>query len=161
MVKDKEGKKILDNIMKLPGVKIYNYYIHVKGFFDEKGYNEYLNSYEAYEDEMNDKSIYFRACPFVRDGEGCSLPAKYRSYVCNFYICDEVIDKIGEDKSYKEYIKERDSYVKWLEWENEGLEAILKEKGINLINNFNKVIEVLEEIEEEDYEFVNLSKIEI
>jgi hypothetical protein len=160
MVKDDEGLKALGVILKLPEVKVYNYFIHSKGYFDERGYKKYLESEQAYDTDLPDKSIFFRACPFVESGIGCTLPEKYRSYICNFYICDEIAGELKGAEEFKRYIKERDSYVKWLEWENNSLEILLKEKKINLVSNFYEVINLLKDLPLENYEFPSLPPIE-
>ncbi|EKQ55908.1 MULTISPECIES: hypothetical protein [unclassified Clostridium] len=159
MTKNQDGLKTLNNIISLPKVKIYNYYIHAIGYFDEAGYKDYIESKEKYHSRVADKSIFFRACPFVKSGKGCTLPKEYRSYVCNFYICDEIVSEIENHCEYKNYFKERNSYVKWVEWENHSLEILLNERKINLAHNFNEVLNLLENTELREYEFVNLGPI--
>ncbi|MBD7912583.1 hypothetical protein [Clostridium cibarium] len=158
MVKDEEGLKTLNSIRNLPDVEIYNYYIHAKGYFDEKSYIKYIES-EQEDTNVQDKTIFFRACPFVKSAKGCTLPKRYRSYVCNFFICNEIISKIEKNDEFKNYIKERDSYVRWLEWENYSLEMVLREKRINLVNNFDKVINILKGIELRECKLRNLDSI--
>lgn len=160
MIKSQEGLDILYSMLKLPEIRVYNYYLHAKGFFDEIGYNKYLESGQDYEDNVEDKSIFFRVCPFVKPGIGCSLPEKYRSSVCNFFICHEVMEEAEKQDVFKDYIKERGSYIKWVEWENSFLEMLLKEKGLNLLNNFDEVISTLKDIPLEGYEFPYLPPIE-
>ena len=159
MVKSEEGLKILEYVKELKDVKVYNYYIHAKGFFDEEGYNDYIVSEEGYLDEIKDKSIYFRACPFVEAGKGCTIHPSYRSYVCNFYLCDEVVSKFKNDRTFNKYIKERDSYIKWYEYENTSLELLLKEKGYNLIESFNETIELLKSVPLDEYETIKMEEI--
>ena len=66
MAIDKEGLSILNLIMNLPKVEVHNYYIHAIGYFDELGYKEYIiQSEEKDYANVRDKSIFFRACPFV------------------------------------------------------------------------------------------------
>ena len=159
MVRGKEGLKTLNKIIKLPRTKIYNYYIHAKGYFDEAGYKKYITTEEAYEFNIKDKSIFFRACPFVKQGIGCTLPRRYRSYVCNFFICDEIVKKAEKYDEFKNYIRERNSYVRWIEWENLSLQELLDEKKINLADNFEEVINALKSIPLEECEFPNLNSI--
>ncbi len=161
MVKSKEGLEVLDKIINISDVKIYNYYIHAKGYFDDLGYKKYMENTKTYKFKVKDKSIFFRACPFVKPGVGCTLPKKYRSYVCNFYICDEVVEKVQGNNEFENYIKERNTYVKWIEWENESLQALLHENKLNLINDFNGVINFLKDIPLREYEFPNLRPIRI
>lgn len=162
LVKSEEGLEILQRILKLPNVKVYNYYIHAKGHFDEEGYNNFKNSVESLDEKYSkhDETIFFRTCPFVEEGIGCTLPAKYRSYICNFFICDEIINKLKDNNEYLKYEKERDSYVRWINWENTSLQVILEEKHINLIDNFYEVIKILKEVPLEHYEFANLEEVE-
>lgn len=161
MTKDEEGLKVLDKILKQPEVKIQNYYIHSKGYFDEEGYSSYMNSGQADDDVVKDKTIYFRACPFVKGGVGCDLPKKYRSYICNFFICDEITNKVENNPVFIKYIKERDSYVRWLDWENKSLEQVLHEKRINLRTNLQEVIETFKDLPLSQYEYGVLDKIRV
>lgn len=160
MVKSKEGLEVLHSILRLPKVKICNYYIHAVGYFDEAGYKRFLEKEDFEEFDVKDKSIFFRACPFVEEGKGCTLPKRYRSYVCNFFICDEIKKTVEKHAMFNNYIKERNSYVKWIDWENNSLESLLKEHNINLVNNLNGVINLLKDIPLENYEFINLLPID-
>ena len=160
MVKDVEGLKVLNMILSLPKTKVYHYYIHAIGYFDEAQYKKYLKQEKIQKPEVRDKSIFFRACPFVKPGKGCTLASRFRSYVCNFFICEEVIKKVENDPRYIKYVSERESYVKWIEWENNSLEMILKENGLNLVNNFNEVVNTLKNIPLENCEFKKLLPIE-
>jgi hypothetical protein len=153
MSKTAEGLEILDHIRKIPGTIIYNYYIHAKGFFDENGYDRFLKSGQASDYEVEDKSVFFRACPFVKPGKGCTLPAKYRHYVCNVFICREVVEKAEKPELFQEYTKACSSYAHWIKWENEALEMLFREKGITLKENFDGAVEYLKEIPIEYYEF--------
>ncbi|MDS0526047.1 hypothetical protein NNC19_10180 [Clostridium sp. SHJSY1] len=159
MVKSEEGMKILKNILSLPKVKIYNHYIHAEGYFDKEGYKKFINSEEGYESEVKDKTIFFRACPFVKSGKGCTLPKMYRSYVCNFFICEEIVKQVQKDEKFNSYIKERDSYVHWVDWENRSLEMLLNDSKINLINNFEQVVELLKNTPLRVYELKSLDTI--
>lgn len=161
MVKSEEGMGILNNILKVPGTVIYNYYIHSKGYFDTGGYKCFLESGQADMYDVKDKTIFFRICPFVKLGEGCSLPMKYRSYICNFFICNEINEDLEKYDAFKNYIKERDSYVRWVDWENNCLEITLREKELTLTENFHEVISTLRDIPLENYEFPNLPPIDL
>lgn len=110
---------------------------------------------------IHDKTMFFRACPFVESGEGCTINPKYRSYVCNFFICDEITEKLSNSKEYDKYIKERNNYIRWIEWENENLQEMLCNENLNLIHNFDQVIEKLKSIPLEYYDFAKLQKIDI
>lgn len=159
MTKSEDGLATLKRIISLPKTDIYHYYIHAKGFFDEKAYKMYMmNEYKPYS-EARDRSIFFRACPFVKQGEGCTIPKQYRSYVCNFFICEEVTDKIKHKEEYNKYVEERQNFVRWIDWENYSLEMMLREKNLNLEENFNEVIAVLKDTPLEQYEFPYLPPI--
>lgn len=162
MVKSDEGLQVLQQILKLPEVKIYNYYIHAKGSFDEDGYKNFIECGKCEEEKYkkHDHTIFFRTCPFIKEGEGCTIPVKYRSYVCNFFICDEINEKLKDNAEYFKYKKEMKSYARWIDWENGSIEMMLKKRNINLINNFQEVIEVLKELPLEEYEFANLKEID-
>ena len=204
MVKSEEGISTLDMILKLPNVKIYNYYIHAVGYFDYDSHDKYIktngicqlpnatedeikevrseiisrhdeyyiyeedNKYESVKDiskkksrVISDVSMFFRACPFVIGGEGCTLNKKFRTYICNFFLCDEITDSLIEESYFKKYKEERDSYIRWIEWENSSLESLLRYKNINLVKNFNDVISLLKETEINEYEFPILEEINI
>lgn len=161
MVKEEEGMETLKRILALPKVEIKNYYIHAKGYFDEEGYNLYKNNGELDNFRVRDKTIFFRACPFVKSGEGCTIKAKYRSYVCNFFICEEVVNQIKDNEIFKLYEEERDRHVKWISWENTALEYYFISEKLNLIKNFNEIINILKEMPLREYEYRALEAIEI
>lgn len=160
MSKSMEGLIVLDKIQNNPGTKIYNYFIHGKGYFDREGYDEYLKSDNHIEtNDIEDHTIFFRACPFVKPGRGCSLPPRYRTFICNFFICKEITETIKEHGIFKTYEKERLCYSRWLDWENEGLKYILAEKNITLAENFDEVVKTLQGLPIDEYEFPYLEPI--
>lgn len=159
MSKSQEGLDVLKKVMSVPNKKVYHYYIHAIGYFDEADYKKYIKSEQSQKDDVRDKTMFFRACPFVKEGTGCTIPSKYRSYICNFFICDEVTRAVKNCNIYKEYIKERSSYVRWIKWENYSNEMLLQNYGINLMNNFDDVIQVFEDVPLELYEFEKLPEI--
>lgn len=161
MVKGKDGLNTLKSILSVPKVDIYNYYIHAKGYFDKVGYKKYIKTEHVYDTDVKDKSMFFRACPFVKSGVGCTLPKRYRSYVCNFFICDEIIKKIEKHDEFKNYINERNNYVRWIEWENYSLETFLIEKKLNLKNGFDEIVNILRDMPLREYKFKNLDSIVI
>lgn len=161
MVKTEEGLETLKNIINLPKTKIHNYYIHAEGYFDELGYNEYIKNEYEYDTKIKDKTIFFRACPFVEAGKGCTLPKRYRSYVCNFFICDDILKKAEKHEEFNKYINERNSYARWIEWENVSLESLFMEQRLNLVNNFDEIINILKDMPLRECEFRNLEPIEI
>ncbi|KHD36740.1 hypothetical protein NL50_09480 [Clostridium acetobutylicum] len=160
MSKNNLGRETLRKILNIESTKIYNYYIHAKGYFDKASFNKYISSNNQYED-VQDKSIFFRACPFVEPEKGCALPQQYRSFVCNFFICEEVKKVLKGNSEFRDYIKECNSYVRWIDWENAALRAMLDEKNINLVDNLNKVIEFLSEVPLENFEFRKLKELKV
>jgi hypothetical protein len=161
MSKTLEGLQTLDTVMKSPGSVVYQYYIHSKGYFDKEGYDKYLSTeYDLRENIPKDSTIFFRACPFIKEGEGCTLPPKFRSYICNFFICDEVIKEVSSTNNYKKYVNECTSYSRWVDWENSSLERVLIDNKVNLVSNFSKTIEILQSIPLSEYEFASLEPVE-
>jgi hypothetical protein len=161
MSKTLMGLQTLDIILKNPGTVVYQYYLHVKGYFDKEGHERYLREeYDPRENLPKDTTVFFRACPFVKAGQGCTLPAKYRNHVCNFFICSEVIKEANANSKFQRYMTECTSYSKWVDWENSCLERILAENNVNLVSNFNKSVEILQSIPLSEYEFPALEPIE-
>lgn len=159
MVKSEEGLAVLERILKLPKVEIFNYYIHAVGYFDEVSYNGFIKSSDSLNYDIHDKTIFFRECPFVKEGVGCTIRPQYRSYVCNFFICNEVLCKIKENPDYDSYMKERENFVRWVDWENTSIQMMLEEEKLNLIHNMDKIIEILKKLPLEHYEFPQLNPI--
>ncbi|WP_032122700.1 hypothetical protein [Clostridium amazonitimonense] len=181
MCQSMEGLQVLFKIIINPGTEIYRYYIHAKGYFDEKGYNKYISekhyTIDGYVNscfinymnelssverlhEIQDQTIFFRSCAFVKEGYGCTIPSKYRTYICNLFLCSEVVDSIKHFKSYENYTKERDSYMRWLNWENKNLKHLLRDNSLNLIDNLDHIIKLFQELPLEVYEFPKLEPIE-
>ena len=158
-LKHSTGRSVLKRIIE-KNTKIFNYYIQVIGYFDENGYNNFKNlndntsKKDAY--EPDDNSIYFKACPFVIDGTGCSIPHQYRTPICNFFLCKEVKNKIKSKKLLNDYEEASRAYYRYYEWENQNLIELLEEKGPTLKDNFNEVIDFLSKIESYEYEFPSL-----
>lgn len=162
MSKSDEGLQILDRIKQNPKTIVYNYYIHTRGYFDRTGYEKYTKSNQrSDEDIFNDHTIFFRACPFVKPGYGCTLPPRYRTTVCNFFICNKITNDASKHEEFKRYLTERSRYSRWVHWENTSLEYLLREKGLNLIDNFEGSIEFLRNTSLNTYEFPFLKPIEI
>jgi hypothetical protein len=162
MAKSLDGLQILDLIRRLDSVEIHGFDILAKGYFDEQGYNRYITGTDRIDaSSIQDHSIFFKACPFVKSGYGCTIPPCYRTYVCNFFLCNEVLEKIKESSSFEAYIKERERYVRWAEWENQSLKKILFENKIDLVKDFEGTIKLLQEIPLNIYEFPKLQPIVI
>lgn len=162
MARSLEGLWVLETIRRLPSVEIHPFEIYARGYFDEEGYIRYMESGNKIDaGSIQDHSIFFKACPFVKSGYGCTLPPRYRTYVCNFFLCDEVIEKIKGNSSFEAYIKERERYVRWVEWENTSLKEILFENKLDLVKDFDGTIKLLQEIPLNIYDFPQLQPIVI
>ena len=110
---------------------------------------------------IQDSTVFFRTCPFVRSGLGCTLPPRCRAYVCNFFICREVLENPEYQHQIAPYLRERENYVRFLEWENNQLLRIIHEEGLTLRNNLKEVIDLLAKLPINQYEFPALEPIEI
>lgn len=162
MVKSIDGLQVLDTIRQQPGTVIYAYSIHAKGYFDQQMYNHHLQNRQLPgEGIVEDQTIFYRACPFVRDGSGCTLPPRYRTIVCNFFICSDILENPILQEQFKPYIQERSRYGKWVEWENISLKHILMEHQVNLVEDFDDVIKLLQELPLNIYEFPSLTPVEL
>jgi len=159
MCHSQRGMGVLRRILDNPGTKVYNYYIHSTGYFDQEGYSRYIKDGTPKLGNVHDYSVFFRACPFVVSGMGCSIPKEYRSYVCNFFLCHEICEMAERSPEFKRYKEERDRYVRWLEWENRSLEYMMMEKGITLRCNLEECLELLKNVPVTEYEFPQLEDI--
>lgn len=162
MLRSLEGLHMLESIKRLSSLEIHPFEIRAKGYFDEEGYMKYLESGSKIDaGSIRDHSIFFKACPFVKSGFGCSLPPRYRTYVCNFFLCNEVIERIKDNNHFESYLKERERYVRWVEWENASLREILFENRLDLLTDFDGAIKLLQEIPLNAYDFPQLQPIVI
>lgn len=159
LAKAAEGLEILDQIIAMPDIVIYNYYIHVKGYLDKAGCDQFKKSNLVSCYDVDDKSIFFRTCPFVKPGMGCTLPVKFRHFICNVFICREVVERAGYPELFQEYTEACSSYARWLKRENDSIEMLLRGEGLTLEGNFNDVIEYLKNLSIENYEFPELPEI--
>lgn len=159
MVQSPQGEDILNFILTNNNTEIYHYYIHSKGYFEEESYNKNKNTLNEDLCKVEDKTIFFRACPFVKEGMGCTIPAKFRSNVCNFFICDEVKSKLSSSPLFQKYEEECRKYSSFIKWENDGLELMLRHMNLDLINNFNQCINILKDLPLNQYEFPNIEAI--
>jgi len=156
-----EGMKYLETIRQHPGTSIYQYHIHVKGYFDKQSYDDYIKKGDLLgENIINDHTIFFRACPFVKSGKGCTLPPRYRTVVCNFFICSEIFDRPDLKEVFEPYLNERTRYARWEHRENLELQHVLFENGLDLKNNFEDSIEVLRNTPVYNYDFPHLEPVE-
>lgn len=155
------GRKALDAILSKPGTVINNYSIYAKGSFDSDLYNSYINSGYCLETgDIKDHTIFFRTCPMVESGKGCTLPPRFRTTVCNFFICQEIIGRPDTQHLFKGLLEERSRYVRWVYRENGILEHILSEEGLDLKKDLNGSLELLSQIEQSYYDFPYFDPIE-
>ena len=160
MARTLEGLTFLNSIIQLPTREVEPFRIIAKGYFDRKSYNEYIMGKNRLNiSNIQDHSIFFKACPFVKSGFGCTLPPRYRTYVCNFFLCDEIIQSIKTKNCFEVYIRERERYVRWIEWENTSLMKILQEYKVDLIKDWEGSIRILQDIPLNIYEFPKLHPI--
>lgn len=148
MVKDPEGKPVINKILNNKRAKIFNYYIQEVGYFDKEGYNNYLKSsnFKFDKSEPLDKTLYFKSCPFVVDGKGCSIPSKFRTPVCNFFLCTEIKNTANYNNLIHSYELAAREYYHYYEWENENLIELFEEKGLTLKNNLKESLEFLKSL---------------
>ena len=170
MVQLPGGKNVLDKIINTDGTIIYKYHIETHGIFEEEKYqkflqgnlelsNEELNSLIS--DEFHDKSLFFKSCPFVADGVGCTIPFQFRNPVCNFFLCHEIKNNAHDDKLIKEYENEAESFWKFYDWENMNLTHLLHENNLNLLKDFHKTLKFLAHYEISYYDFPPLAEMDL
>ena len=152
MVQLPGGKNVLDKIINTDGTIIYKYHIETHGIFEEEKYQKFLQgNLELSNEELNilisdefhDKSLFFKSCPFVEDGVGCTIPFQFRNPVCNFFLCHEIKNNAHDDKLIKEYENEAESFWKFYDWENMNLTHLLHENNLNLLKDFHKTLKFL------------------
>ena len=155
------GSQVLKTIMDYPGTVVNNFALHSRGYFDREGYENYIAGGQLLETgDIKDHTIFFRTCPFVREGCGCMFPARFRTTVCNFFICGEIFGKPGLEDSFRPYIEERSRYSSWVHRESLGLQHILTENGVNLALDFQASLRLLAELPLSGYEFPLLTPVE-
>lgn len=156
------GGAILDTILKHPGMVLMEDHVVVKGTFDSVLHDRMQRSHQIPDDGfIQDNTVFFRTCPFVRSGLGCTLPARYRAYVCNFFVCREVLENPAYKQQIAPYLRERANYVRFLEWENNQLLQIIHDNGLSIRSNIKAVIELLAALPVNQYEFPALEPVEI
>lgn len=148
------GSTALDMILSNPGTIINSYNIYAKGYFEKESYDRYIASGNILDaGSIRDHTIFFRTCPFVVPSSGCKLPPRFRTTVCNFFICTEVLEYPGLQDDFKVYLEERSRYARWIYRESGILQHILAENGLNLISDFSASIKLLAEINPSCYDF--------
>jgi len=137
-------------------------HIVVRGTYDSRMHAKAQNERTIPDDGyIQDNTVFFRTCPFVRPGLGCTLPARYRTYVCNFFVCREVLENPAFQKQIAPYLQERANYVRFLEWENNQLLQAIGQKGLTIKNHIREVIELLAGLPINQYEFPKLEPVEM
>jgi len=155
------GKEALDIILSNPGTIINHFNIFSKGKFEEEAYEKYISSGIQLETgNIKDHTIFFRTCPYVKPGSGCTLPVRFRTAVCNFFICQEILERPDLKEKFEPYLEERSRYSRWLYRENTILQHILTENGSDLISDFKGSLTLLSEIGLSVYEFPLLDPVE-
>ena len=155
------GLKALKTILGNPGTIINSYNIYSKGDFDQKGYNSYIETGDLLETgPLRDHTKFFRTCPFVEPSYGCILSPRFRTTVCNFFICVEILERPELQYEFKQYIEERSRYSRWIYRESAELQHLLAEKGISLTSDFDTALKLLAEIPLNIYEFPELTPVE-
>ncbi len=156
-----DGRDVLDAIICHPGATVNNFNIHVKGIFHKEEYEAYINSGELLETgDIKDHTIFFRTCPFINPGTGCLFPVRFRTTVCNFFICSEMISNHEISQAAEQYIDERSRYSRWMHRESTELQHILTEYGLSLNSDLQGSLRLLAEIPLSEYEFPTLGPLE-
>lgn len=154
------GRKALDMILSNPGTIVNSFNIYSKGYFDKEAYDQYIASGNIMEaGSIRDHTIFFRTCPFVMPGSGCKLPPRFRTTVCNFFICAEILERPDLQDNFKVYLEERSRYARWIYRESGILQHILAEKGLNLISDISASMNLLAEMNPNCYEFPSLEPV--
>lgn len=155
------GDKALELILSYPGTEINNFNLYSKGYFDKAAYDEYILSDNLLKTgSIRDHTIFFRSCPFVEPGIGCKLPPRFRTTVCNFFVCSEILEHPDLQDLFVDYIQERSRYSRWVYRESSVLTHILSENGVNLKTDFDKALKLLAETEPSCYEFPQLEPVD-
>lgn len=154
MVTLEGGQKALDMILSNPGTTINRYSIYSKGTFDKEAYDQYIASCSIMETgSIRDHTIFFRTCPYVQPGTGCKLPPRFRTTVCNFFICSEILELPGCQDAFRPFLEERARYTRWIYRESGILQHILIEHSVDLLTDFSSSARLLAELEPCIYEF--------
>ncbi len=156
MNKSKEGQLVIKKILENKNIKIFNYYIQAVGYFDKVNFEKFREHTKSNLFKGTDLSIHFKACPFVEDGKGCSIPPQFRTPVCNFFLCKEIKNELKEKNLLKEYEDSAKEYYRYYEFENKNLIELLEERGLTLKHNIEECLNFLKSIDCYTCEFPNL-----
>lgn len=148
------GGKALDLILSNPGTTVNHFNIYSKGYFDKASYDQYIALGNLLNTgSIRDHTIFFKCCPFVEPGVGCKLPPRFRTTVCNFFVCAEILERHDLKDLFTEYLEERSRYSRWIYRESSILSHILIDHGLNLVTDFDSSIKLLSRIGQNCYEF--------
>ena len=162
MAQSSEGMEALDMILNMPGVVFHEDHIQVKGTYDVSLHEKMLKEGKIPTDgTIQDTSVFFRTCPFVRPGVGCTIPARYRSYVCNFFLCREFLEHPDYQEQLAQYIRERANYVRYLEWENNQLLQAIQNEGLSIKTDLDDVLKLLASLPVNQYDYPVLEPVDI
>lgn len=156
MTKSKEGQLVIKKILENKNIKTFNYYIQAVGYFDKVNFEKFREHTKSNLFKGTDLSIHFKACPFVEDGKGCSIPPQFRTPVCNFFLCKEIKNELKEKNLLKEYEDSAKEYYRYYEFENKNLIELLEERDLTLKHNIEECLNFLKSIDCYTCEFPNL-----
>ncbi|MBZ4664097.1 MAG: hypothetical protein JG776_1812 [Caloramator sp.] len=145
-------KDFIRKLKKLDNVYISSFYLEVRGYFDEEGFNKM----DIDEDIDFDKKLFFRLCPFWQEN-GCKIDYKLRPHTCNLYLCREVIELCKQ--GYSEFSKERKDYFSYMIYFNELLKRELIENGLDLLKDFESTLEFIKKYEVPKFEPRQIEKL--
>lgn len=139
-------------LKKLDNVYISSFYLEVRGYFDEEGFNKM-----DFDEEFDfDVKLFFRLCPFWQEN-GCKIDYKLRPHPCNLYLCREVIELCKQ--SYSEFSKERKDYFSYMNYFNELLKRELIEKNLDLLKDFEATLKFIKKYEVPKFEPRQIEKL--
>lgn len=138
------GLRALDIITANPDTVINKYSIYAMGPFDKEAYESYIASGELLEaGDIRDHTVFFKSCPFVIPGSGCKFPPRFRTVICNFFICEEILKRPELKDFQKVYMRERSKYTRWVYQESGELQRVLEKNNLNLISDFSESLRLL------------------
>ncbi len=146
MVKSKTGDLLIERLLENKNIKIFNYYIQAIGYFDKNSYEKYKMKTKSNLFKGTELSIHFKACPFVEDSKGCSIPPEFRTPICNFFLCDEIKKSINNKALLKKYEEAAREYYRYYEFENQNLIELLEEQHLTLNHNLKGCLNFLKSI---------------
>ncbi|WDC84462.1 hypothetical protein PL321_01260 [Caloramator sp. mosi_1] len=122
-----------------------NYFLEVRGYFDEEGYKKS----NLKQDIDFDTKLFFRLCPFWQEN-GCKIEFKLRPHPCNLYLCREVIELCKD--GYSEFSKERRDYFSYMNYFNEVIKHELMEKRMDLTSDFEGTLDFIKNYQVPNFE---------